>query len=81
VRAEFSTMEAAAQAVFDILQYLSTIIFTRPEMFKIPVLMSCGSVWTALIIYSWFVRKRRGHLLHLYIKFVDKEGSQNSQGP
>jgi solute carrier family 40 (iron-regulated transporter), member 1 len=66
--------------MFDLLQYLSTIIFARPEMFKYPVLISCVSVGVALIVYASFVRKRRGHLVHFYEKVVDREaGSRDIQ--
>ena len=59
--------------MFDLLQYLSTIVFARPAMFKFPVLMSCVSVGVALAVYASFVRERRGHLVHFYEKVVDRE--------
>ena len=74
MRGEFSTTEAALQNMFDLLQFMSTIIFARPEMFKWPVLMSCISVGVALGVYSLFVRKRRGHLVHIYEKILDRDG-------
>jgi solute carrier family 40 (iron-regulated transporter), member 1 len=61
--------------MFDVLQYMSTIIFSKPEMFKFPVLMSCVSVGVALCVYASFVRKRRGHLVHIYEKLMEREGS------
>ena len=67
-RGEFSTTEAALQNMFDLLQFMSTIIFSSPEMFKWPVLMSCISVGTSLGVYALFVKKRRGHLVHFYEK-------------
>jgi solute carrier family 40 (iron-regulated transporter), member 1 len=73
MRGEFSTTEAALQSIFDVLQYLSTIIFSQPDMFKYPVLMSCASVGLALCVYASFVRKRRGHLVHFYEKLWDRE--------
>src|SRR5437763_5328051 len=73
-RGEFSTTEAALQNTFDLLQFISTIIFARPEIFKWPVLMSCVSVGVALGVYALFVRKRRGHLVHIYEKILDREG-------
>jgi iron-regulated transporter 1 len=74
MRGEFSTTEAALQNMFDLLQFMSTIIFSRPEMFKWPVLMSCISVGIGLCVYALFVRKRRGHLIHIYEKILDREG-------
>jgi iron-regulated transporter 1 len=66
IRGEFSTTEAALQNLFDLLQYSSTIIFSKPDMFKYPVSISCGAVGIALAVVASFVRKRRGHLLHIY---------------
>jgi iron-regulated transporter 1 len=74
MRGEFSTTEAAFQNMFDLLQFMGTIVFARPEMFKWPVLMSCVSVGAALVVYALFVRKRRGHLVHISEKILDREG-------
>jgi iron-regulated transporter 1 len=73
IRGEFSTTEAALQSLFDLLQYTSTIIFSKPDMFKYPVLISCGAVGVALGVYASFVRKRRGHLMHIYQRLDRKE--------
>jgi len=73
VRAEFSTTETALQSLFDVLQYMSTIVFSKPQMFKVPVLMSCVAVGVGLCVYASFVRKRRGHLVHIYEKLVDRQ--------
>ena len=66
--------------MFDVLQYMSTIIFSKPQMFKFPVLMSCVSVAVALCVYASFVRKRRGHLVHIYEKLIDREGNSRPSG-
>ena len=76
IRGEFSTTEVALQSLFDVLQYTSTIIFSEPYMFKYPVLISCVAVAAALVVYASFVRKRRGHLIHLYEKIWDRENQQ-----
>lgn len=73
MRGEFSTTEAALQSVFDVCQYTSTIVFSEPSTFKVPVLISFVSVVAALVVYAGFVRKRRGHLVHIYEKLVDRE--------
>ena len=65
--------------MFDVLQYTSTIVFSKPQMFKYPVLMSCVSVGVALCVYASVLRKRRGHLVHIYEKLMDREcGSRHS---
>jgi iron-regulated transporter 1 len=64
VRGTFSSLEASCQNLFEMLAFLSTIIFPRPEQFKIPAAISAGAVATAALLFTYFVRKRRGHLLH-----------------
>ncbi|KAK6526477.1 hypothetical protein TWF694_005063 [Orbilia ellipsospora] len=65
VRGTFSSIEAAWQNAFEIMSYLSTIIFFRPEQFRWPASLSVGAVVSASILYASFVYIRRGHLLHL----------------
>ncbi|GAP93437.1 hypothetical protein SAMD00023353_12200080 [Rosellinia necatrix] len=64
-RGSFSTTEAAFQNLFELLSYATTIIFPRANQFRWPVLISVVTVYAAGIIYSSFVRKNRGHLVHL----------------
>jgi len=63
-RGTFSSLEASCQNIFEMLAFLSTIVFPRPEQFKIPAAISAGAVATAALLFAYFVRKRRGHLLH-----------------
>ena len=64
-RGSFSSIEASLQNFFELCSFATTIVASRPSQFRWPVLMSCGAVYTAGIIYASFVRSRRGHLLHL----------------
>ena len=64
-RGSFSSVEASWQSAFELCSYASTIVWSRPEQFQWPVLMSFGAVFTAGMLYASFVRKRRGHLLHM----------------
>ncbi|RFU78137.1 iron transporter [Trichoderma arundinaceum] len=64
-RGVFSSVEAAWQNAFELLAYASTIIFSRPEQFKWPSLISAAAVASASSAYATFVYIRRGHLLHL----------------
>ncbi|KAL2016493.1 hypothetical protein VTK56DRAFT_3456 [Thermocarpiscus australiensis] len=64
-RGAFSSVEAAWQNAFELLSFASTIIFSRPEQFKWPSLISVGAVASAWASYTLFVYIRRGHLLHL----------------
>ncbi|KAK4168216.1 Ferroporti-1 [Cladorrhinum sp. PSN259] len=64
-RGAFSSVEAAWQNAFELLSFASTIIFSRPEQFKWPSLISVGAGASAWASYTLFVYIRRGHLLHL----------------
>lgn len=64
-RGSFSTTEAAWQNFFELLSYIATMVFYRPDQFRWPVLMSAVGVTIAQGLYAIFVRARRGHLVHL----------------
>lgn len=63
-RGVFSSMESAFQNLFELLLYGSTIVFSRPDQFKYPTLISLLMVVASNFCYTIYVRKRRGHLLH-----------------
>ncbi|KAG8158100.1 hypothetical protein KVR01_011861 [Diaporthe batatas] len=63
-RGTFSAVEASFQNLFEILSYVTTIIFSRPDQFQWPVVISVGAVYAAGGLYAYFLRKRRGHLFH-----------------
>ncbi|KAK3680440.1 hypothetical protein LTR37_021237 [Vermiconidia calcicola] len=65
LRGTFSSQEASFQNIFEMLSFASTIVFARPENFKIPASVSAGAVAFAAVLYAVFVRARRGHLVHL----------------
>ncbi|GAB1727057.1 hypothetical protein NU195Hw_g3910t1 [Hortaea werneckii] len=65
MRGTFSSQEFALQNAFEMLAFLSTIVFPRPEQFKYPAAISACAVAGACVLYATFVRSRRGHLLHL----------------
>ncbi|KAL9095170.1 MAG: hypothetical protein Q9165_002426 [Trypethelium subeluteriae] len=64
-RGAFSSTEALFQNLFELLSYVSTLIFSRPDQFKWPVIISTIAVYMAGGLYTFYVRKRRGHLFHL----------------
>ncbi|KAF9429877.1 hypothetical protein BGZ94_009139 [Podila epigama] len=49
---------------FDLLQFVLTIVVSDPAQFIIPASISAGAIVGAAMIYTWFVWKDRGHLLH-----------------
>lgn len=63
-RGTFSTAEAAFQNLFELISYATTVIFSRPDQFRWPVVTSVAAVYIAGGLYAMFVRKRRGHLFH-----------------
>lgn len=65
MRGSFSSLEASFQNTFEMLAFLSTVIFPRPEQFKYPAAMSAAAVASSALLYAYFVRARRGHLLHM----------------
>ncbi|KAF9178409.1 hypothetical protein BGZ51_007535 [Haplosporangium sp. Z 767] len=50
--------------LFDLLQYVLTIVVPDPSMFIIPACVSLGFIVAAAMIYSHFVWRDRGHLFH-----------------
>ncbi|KAJ4011657.1 hypothetical protein NW752_008665 [Fusarium irregulare] len=63
-RGAFSAVEASWQNVFEMCAYTSTIIFSSPSQFHNPTALSVTAVLFAWVLYSSFVKKRRGHLVH-----------------
>ncbi|KAJ6440691.1 iron-regulated transporter [Purpureocillium lavendulum] len=63
-RGTFSTVEAAFQNLFELLSFATTIVFSRPDQFRWPVIISTVAVYLAGGMYACFVRLRRGHLFH-----------------
>ncbi|EAW13147.1 putative iron-regulated transporter [Aspergillus clavatus NRRL 1] len=64
-RGQFSSTEMAVQNIFEMLSFATTIAFPLPEQFKYPVFISYGAIATAAICFAAYVRKERGHLLHM----------------
>ncbi|KAI9756067.1 MAG: hypothetical protein M1815_004179 [Lichina confinis] len=63
-RARFSSIEAALQNLFEMLSFVATVVFSRPEQFRYPSMISCGAIAVSSICFTAFARQRRGHLLH-----------------
>ena len=64
-RGAFSTVEASFQNLFEMLGYITTIVWARADRFRWPALISVAATWSAGGVYMVFVRRRRGHLLHV----------------
>ncbi|KAH8897266.1 hypothetical protein GQ53DRAFT_818538 [Thozetella sp. PMI_491] len=63
-RGLFSTVEAAFQNVFDLLAWVLTIVWSDPASFQWPVVISVAAVYMAGGFHTYFLRRRRGHLIH-----------------
>jgi len=64
-RGAFSAVEASFQNLFELLSYLTTIVFSRTNQFQWPTVISVTAVYVAGGTYAVYVRRRRGHLVHL----------------
>ena len=73
IRGAFSSTEASVQNFFELCAYLSTILFSRPDQFKYPVLISTFATLLAGGLYAKFVRDARGHLIHVSKCFGGKD--------
>ncbi|KAG0212410.1 hypothetical protein BGX28_006379 [Mortierella sp. GBA30] len=50
--------------LFDLLQFMLMIVVSDPAKFLIPAGISFGFMVGGAMVYTWFVWKERGHLLH-----------------
>ncbi|KAF1943582.1 hypothetical protein EJ02DRAFT_400336 [Clathrospora elynae] len=64
-RGSFSAIEMSLQNIFEVLSFATTMIFSRPAEFKIPIYISAGAVAASAACFAGFVRQKRGHLLHM----------------
>jgi iron-regulated transporter 1 len=74
-RGAFSSQEFALQNAFEMLAFVSTIAFPKPEQFKYPATASVVATALAGVSYGLFLRGRRGHLVH-FSSCVDPKGVQ-----
>jgi len=64
-RGSFSSTEASFQNAFELLSYMSTIVWSRPNQFRSPVLLSAVAVYMSAFLFGKVLRRRRGHLVHM----------------
>ncbi|KAG8625654.1 hypothetical protein KVT40_006055 [Elsinoe batatas] len=72
-RGRFSAIEAGFQNLFEMLAFATTIVWAKPEEFKVPAVISAGSTASAAVLFALYVRRERGHLFHRS-KCFDKRG-------
>lgn len=64
-RGSFSATEASLQNLFELGSFTMTIMWSNPDDFKYPAMISLAAVYLAAAFYARFVRVQRGHLLHM----------------
>ena len=64
-RGSFPSTEASFQNAFELLSYVSTIIWSRLNQLRYPILLSAVAVNTSAFLFGSFLRRRRGHLVHM----------------
>lgn len=64
-RGAFSACEMGLQNLFELVSFMVTIVWADPVQFKIPVIVSFGAVAISAGCFAGFVRKERGHLIHM----------------
>lgn len=63
-RSSFTGVENSLISVFELVQHLVAIILHRPEQFKWIALMGWTAVAVSALIYTGWVWRMRGHLVH-----------------
>ena len=64
-RSAFSAAEVGLQNLFEMLSFGATIVFSEPAEFVWPVLVSFAALGVAAGAFAGYVRRERGHILHL----------------
>lgn len=54
-RGAFSTAEASSQNLFEMLSYVSTIVYYKPEEFQWPMFITLGSMYAGWATYAIYV--------------------------
>ncbi|KAK6524814.1 hypothetical protein TWF281_011712 [Arthrobotrys megalospora] len=67
LRGEFTGIEQSFLSTAELLQWTLTATLSRPRDFGALAIVSWVSILGAAGCYAWFIRKRRGHLLHVKV--------------
>lgn len=58
-RAKFSSIEAGFQSLFELFSFVQTMVWTRPDQFTFPVVLSGGSTIFACLLFLLFQVKQK----------------------
>ncbi|PKS12514.1 hypothetical protein jhhlp_000721 [Lomentospora prolificans] len=64
-RGAFSTAEASSQNLFEMMSYVSTIVYYRPEQFQWPMYLTLASVYAGWLTYAIYVYRGPGRCLEM----------------
>jgi len=64
-RGTFSACEMGLQNLFELMSFAVTIVWADPRLFRVPVIVSFGAVAISAGCFAGYVRKERGHLIHM----------------
>lgn len=64
-RSAFAGTEMSFVSLFELAQWIVAAVWSRPDQFRWLALMSFGAVTCASVMYAYWVRRQRGHLMHL----------------
>ncbi|KAK6346217.1 hypothetical protein TWF730_010547 [Orbilia blumenaviensis] len=67
LRGEFTGIEQSFLSTAELLQWVLTAVLSQPKDFSALAVVSWVSILGAAGCYAWFIRKRRGHLLHVKV--------------
>ncbi|KAF3907438.1 hypothetical protein ABW21_db0207207 [Orbilia brochopaga] len=73
LRGEFTGIEQSFLSAAELLQWMLTAIMSQPQQFNILATVSWVAVLWAAGCYAWFIRQRRGHLLHVKVSNCCKQ--------
>ncbi|KAJ7598880.1 Ferroporti-1 [Mycena floridula] len=72
-RNSLTGLQYTMQSIADLLKYILTMVLSRPSQFRYATLVSFCSVTTGAIVYTGYVKKERGHIIHvLRIDWIKK---------
>ena len=77
-RGSFSSTEASLQNAFELLSYVSTIFWSRPEQFRYPVLLSAAAVFTSVSLFGIDFQRRR-HLKRIPCEYAAMPQTEETQ--
>ena len=64
-RSSFAGTETALVSLFELIQWVAAAIWSKPEQFKWLSSGSLVAVTSSMVLHAFWVRHRRGHLVHL----------------